>query len=154
MNPFKQSKIERFEEILKKVSDSDYKNWLKENIGTFICKPRTQKKAYVQAIENIKEVNLNKVPNIKRGEIYFAKLSLSNKIRPFVILQNNNLNRAVTLNLYHNILVAPISSKLLGGDFRVFLKKRDNLIKDSEIVCNALGLVGVNNFLSIIIYIL
>ncbi len=148
MNPFKESKIKKFKEVLNSIKDEDYKNWLKRNLGTFICKPNTQKKAYLSALDREFEKSLP-MPEFKKSEIYFADLSpdKSSKIRPVLIYQNNKLNKAVKLNLYHNIIVIPITSRLLGGDYRVRIEKRDKLIKDSEIVCNAIGIVSADRIL-------
>ena len=148
MNPFKESKLKKFQEIVESIEDLEYKEWLERNLGTFICRPNTQKKAYLEALEE----NFDKtspMPLFKKGEIYFADLApdKSGKIRPVLIYQNDKLNRAVKLNLYHTILVMPLTSRLLGGDYRVRIEKRDNLVKTSEIVCNALGIVSSDRIL-------
>ncbi len=150
MKSFKQTKEEQFDKILQTIEDEEYKEWLIRNKGTFICRPKTQKKAYLDALEEFEETN--KTLNMKafyKGEIYFADLSpkTSGKIRPVLIFQNDRLNKAVKLNLYHTIVVMPLTSRLLGGDYRVRIKARENLIKTSEIVCNAIGIVSADRIL-------
>ena len=148
MNQFKESKLQIFQKILDSVEDEKYKEWLKRNLGTFICRPNTQKRAYLDAL-NKEFDKTSSMPFFKKGEIYFADLSpdKSSKIRPVLIYQNNNLNLAVKLNLYHNVTVIPLTSRLLGGDYRVKIEKRDNLVKTSEIVCNAIGIVSADRIL-------
>ncbi|MEO1941619.1 MAG: hypothetical protein ABGW77_01850, partial [Campylobacterales bacterium] len=63
-------------------------------------------------------------PQFFQRQIYFGKLAPNSKVRPFLILQNNFLNRACWEGLYSTILVAPLSSQMLGGDYRVLIKKR------------------------------
>ena len=79
---------------------------------------------------------------IKKGDIYLANVdSFSHKTKPVLIMQNNFLNRAVKEALYRDVTIMPLSTKLLGGDYRYLLKQRDHLQKDSEIVCNAITTV-------------
>ncbi len=147
---FKQSREEQFQKIVSSIEDEEYKKWVLENKGTFICRPKTQKQAYMDALE---EMNTNektvKMKPFYKGEIYFSDLTptKSGKIRPVLIFQNDNLNRAVYLNLYHSIIIIPLTSRLLGGDYRVKIEKRDNMTKTSEIVCNAMGLVPSDRIL-------
>ncbi len=146
----KESREARFNAIVAQEKDPLYKEWLLENREIFITRPRTQKKAWLEALEmtDSSEEGLEGV-EIHKGEIYFADLDphAKGKIRPVVIWQNDKLNRAVTLGIYHNIIVMPLSSRLYGGAYRYRIETRDNLPKTSEIVCNAIGLVGSNRLM-------
>jgi len=117
-----------------------YESWLKRNANSLKCKPRTQKASFAEFFEG--EFKGEKTPLFKRGEIYFAKLTQSSKIRPFLIYQNNFLNRACHEGEYHTIVVLPLSGQILGGDYRILIKKRDNMSKDSEIVATAIGIIS------------
>ncbi len=118
----------------------DYKKWLNTNKNALKCKPRTQRASFASYFEE--EFKGEKIEKFKRGEIYFAKLTNSAKIRPFLIYQNDFLNRAIFEDKYHTVVVLPLSGQLLGGDYRIFLKKRDNMTKDSEIVTTAIGIIS------------
>jgi len=119
---------------------SDFDRWLEKNKNALKCKPRTQRASFINYFEG--EFLGEKAENLKRGEIYFAKLTSSAKIRPFLIYQNDLLNRAIFKDEYHTVVVLPLSGQILGGDYRVFLKKRDNMTKDSEIVTTAIGIIS------------
>ena len=41
----------------------------------------------------------------------------------------------------------PLSGQILGGDYRVFIPKRDNMSKDSEIVATAIGIISVSKII-------
>ncbi len=146
----KESREARFNAIVAQEKDPLYKEWLLENREIFITRPRTQKKAWLEALEmtDSSEEGLEGV-EIHKGEIYLADLDphAKGKIRPVVIWQNDKLNRAVTLGIYHSIIVMPLSSRLYGGAYRYRIEARDNLPKTSEIVCNAIGLVGSNRLM-------
>lgn len=146
----KKSREEIFLEVVAKEQDKVYKKWLLENKTIFITRPRTQKKAYLEALvyEDSTEEGLEGV-EIHKGEVYFADLDphAKGKVRPVLIWQNDKLNRAITLGIYHSIIVIPLSSRLYGGVYRYRLEARDNLPKTSEIVCNAIGLVGSNRLM-------
>jgi len=122
---------------------SSYEKWLEINRFSLLCKPNTQKEAY----KNFFATTWNSVAPqpFFRYEIYYAKLLPQRKSRPFVILQNNNLNRACFDGDYHSITVAPISSRLKGGEYRVTLEPREGLLKRSEIVVNALGIIDTGH---------
>ena len=86
--------------------------------------------------------------NIKKGEIYLANLgdvkcADIGKIRPVLIFQNRNLNRMISDNLYTDVVIIPLSSKIQKSDFTAVLKKRDKLKKDSTILCNAIKMINV-----------
>ena len=123
----------------------EYDKWLEKNKLSLKCKPRSQKKSYIEFFEE--EFKGEKPPLFKRGEIYFAKLTESSKIRPFLIYQNNYLNKACFENEYHTVIVLPLSGQILKGDYRVLIKKRDNLTKDSEIVATAIGIISVSKII-------
>ncbi len=123
----------------------DFNEWLKRNENALKCKPRTQRASYIEFFEG--EFKGDKIPEFKRGEIYFAKLTNSAKTRPFLIYQNNYLNKACFEGLYHTVVVLPLSGQILGGDYRVFIKKRDAMSKDSEIVATAIGIISTGKIL-------
>ena len=119
--------------------------WLERNELSLKCKPRTQRASYIEFFEG--EFKGEKVPEFKRGEIYFAKLTDSAKTRPFLIYQNDYLNRACFEDLYHTVVVLPLSGQILGGDYRVLIKKRDNMSRDSEIVATAIGIISTGKII-------
>ena len=84
---------------------------------------------------------------LKRGEIYFAKLTDNAKIRPFLIYQNNFLNKSCSENIYHTVVVLPLSGQILGGDYRVLIKKRGLMTRDSEIVATAIGIISTEKII-------
>ncbi len=86
--------------------------------------------------------------NIKKGEIYLANLgdvkcADIGKIRPVLIFQNQNLNRMISDNIYTDVIIVPLSSKIQKSDFTFVLNKRDKLEKDSTILCNAIKMINV-----------
>jgi len=117
-----------------------FNKWIEKNENALKCKPRTQRASYVEFFEG--EFKGEKIPEFKRGEIYFAKLTDSAKLRPFLIYQNDYLNRACYEGLYHTVVVLPLSGQILGGDYRILIKKRDLMSKDSEIVATAIGIIS------------
>jgi len=123
----------------------DFKKWLERNALSLKCKPRTQRASYIEFFES--EFKGDKIPEFKRGEIYFAKLTESAKTRPFLIYQNDFLNRACFEGLYHTVVVLPLSGQILGGDYRIFIPKRDNMTKDSEIVATAIGIISTGKII-------
>ncbi|GAB6074325.1 type II toxin-antitoxin system PemK/MazF family toxin [Nautilia lithotrophica] len=122
-----------------------YQEWLKRNELALKCKPRTQRASYIDFFEG--EFKGEKVPEFKRGDIYFAKLTQSAKIRPFLIYQNDYLNKACFEGLYHTVVVLPLSGQILGGDYRILIKKRDLMSKDSEIVATAIGIISTGKII-------
>ena len=86
--------------------------------------------------------------DIKKGEIYLANLgdvkcADIGKVRPVLIFQNQNLNRMISDNIYTDVIVIPLSSKIKKSDFTFVLKQRDNLKKDSTVLCNAIKMINV-----------
>jgi mRNA interferase MazF len=122
-----------------------YEKWYENNKNSLKCKPRSQQFSFADFIENGYESAAT--INFEKGEIYYAKITKKSKKRPFVIWQNNFLNQACFRGDYHSVIVLPLSSQLIGGQMRYRINIRDNLPKTSEIVCNAIGIVGVNKFL-------
>jgi len=123
----------------------DYEKWLKRNALSLKCKPRTQRASFAEFFEE--EFKGEAAIEFKRGEIYFAKLTESAKIRPFLIYQNNFLNKACFEDIYHTVVVLPLSGQILGGDYRVLIQKRDNMSKDSEIVATAIGIISTGKII-------
>ena len=125
-----------------------YEKWLKRNELALKCKPRTQRASFASFFEDdFSEFKGEKVPLFKRGEIYFAKLTESAKIRPFLIYQNDYLNRACFEGVYHTVVVLPLSGQILGGDYRVLIEKRDAMTKTSEIVATAIGIISTGKII-------
>jgi len=122
-----------------------YEDWYKLNKDSLNCKPRSQQFSFADFIENGYE-GVSPI-QFKKGEIYYAKITKKSKKRPFVIWQNDFLNEACFRGDYHSIIVLPLSSQLKGGAMRYRISPRENLLKTSEIVCNAIGIVSVNKFL-------
>ena len=86
--------------------------------------------------------------DIKRGEIYLANLGNSKhtdigKIRPVLIFQNDLLNKMISENLYDEVVIVPLSTKIRNNDFTLNIKKRDSLKEDSSILCNAVKMINV-----------
>jgi len=126
----------------------NYEEWLKRNELALKCKPRTQRASFASFFEeDFSEFKGEKIPPFKRGEVYFAKLTESAKIRPFLIYQNDYLNKACFEGVYHTVVVLPLSGQILGGDYRVFIKKRDLMTKDSEIVATAIGIISTGKII-------
>lgn len=83
---------------------------------------------------------------ISKGDIYLANLGKKSendigKIRPVCIFQNRMLNRAVSSGDHGEAVIIPLSTQLLGGDYRLKIPKRDNLEYDSELFCNGLRMI-------------
>ena len=89
---------------------------------------------------------------IKQGEIYLANFgnrynSEIGKIRPAVVMQNNFFNKAIKSNVYKQVLVAPLSTLPIEDDYRIFIKARDRLQKDSYIIINWLCTLDLEHIL-------
>ncbi len=126
----------------------NYEEWLKRNELSLKCKPRTQRASFASFFEeDFSEFKGEKIPPFKRGEIYFAKLTESAKTRPFLIYQNDFLNKACYEGYYHTVVVLPLSGQILGGDYRILIKKRDLMSKDSEIVATAIGIISTGKII-------
>jgi mRNA interferase MazF len=86
---------------------------------------------------------------MRRGDIYLVNFgkkynSEFGKIRPALIIQNDIANRNIHRVDFKGVTVIPISTNICGGDLRVFLSKRDNLEKDSEICINELCTLDIS----------
>ena len=80
---------------------------------------------------------------MKRGEIYLINFgkkynSEFGKIRPALIIQNNIANRNIDKVEFKGVIVIPITTNLCGGNLRVKIQSRENLLQDSEICINEL----------------
>ena len=90
--------------------------------------------------------------SIKKGEIYLANLGNKamndiGKIRPVLIFQNNMLNKMAERTEFKDVVVLPLSSKIKKNDFSYLLKPRENLEKESIILCNAVKMIDYNRLL-------
>jgi mRNA interferase MazF len=80
---------------------------------------------------------------MKRGEIYLINFgkkynSEFGKIRLALIIQNNVANRNIDKVEFKGVTVIPITTNLCGGNLRVKIQSRENLLQDSEICINEL----------------
>lgn len=81
-----------------------------------------------------------------RGSIYLAKLypskgSEPGKTRPVLILQTNMLNHIG----HTTVIIVPLTTKMIEGAYplRYKIKKRENLLQDSELLCDQIRAVDV-----------
>ena len=126
----------------------NFDKWYEKNALSLKCKPRTQRASFASFFEeDFSDFKGEKIPPFKRGEIYFAKLTNSAKTRPFLIYQNDYLNEACFKGLYHTVVVLPLSGQILGGEYRILIKKRDLMTKDSEIVATAIGIISTGKII-------
>ena len=49
--------------------------------------------------------------------------------------------------LYNDVIVIPLSSKIKINDFTLILKSRDNLSKDSTVLCNTIKMINTKRLL-------
>ena len=80
---------------------------------------------------------------MKRGAIYLVNFgkkynSEFGKIRPALIIQNNVANRNIDKVEFKGVTVIPITTNLCGGNLRVKIQSRENLLQDSEVCVNEL----------------
>ena len=122
-----------------------YEEWYEINKNALKCNPKSQKFSFADFIEN--GFCNKEIKPFKRGEIYFAKIHKKSKKRPFLIYQNDFLNEACYKKEYNSVIVLPLSGNIVDTNLRVFIPKRDKLLKDSQIVCNALGVIGVEKII-------
>ncbi len=78
---------------------------------------------------------------IRQGDVYLVDFgenynSEFGKTRPAVIIQNDFLNAILPISRYKSVLVIPFSTKEIESEYRVKIKKRDKLQKDSYIIVN------------------
>lgn len=86
---------------------------------------------------------------IEQGEVYlvdFAKKYNSEfgKVRPAVVLQNNFLNRALSISKFQSVLVVPLSTQDIQTEYKIEIEARDNLQEKSFIVANWLCTLDIN----------
>jgi mRNA interferase MazF len=87
---------------------------------------------------------------IKQGDIYIVDFgdkynSEFGKNRPALIIQSNELNEILSEMEYKSMAVIPLTTNLIDNAFfRVRLNSRDNLKKESDIVCNWICTVDFN----------
>ena len=89
---------------------------------------------------------------IKKGDIFLADFGKSRdgfafgKKRPVIVFQTNKLNYTIKEEIYHHVLVIPLSTKqdTLTEEFRLFLPKREGLHQDCYAVCNSLCFLNKN----------
>jgi mRNA interferase MazF len=81
-----------------------------------------------------------------RGSIYLARLypskgSEPGKTRPVLILQTNMLNHIG----HTTVIIVPLTTKLIKGAYplRYSIKKRENLLQDSELLCDQIRAIDV-----------
>ncbi len=87
----------------------------------------------------------------KKGEIYLARLNPKKgnevgKIRPILIYQTNFLNDCE----HPTTIVLPISTHLIDNSYplRYRLNKRDNLEKNSDILCDQIRAIDNQRIIS------
>jgi len=90
---------------------------------------------------------------IKKGEIYLANLGNRKdfdigKVRPVLVFQNNMLNMMVERTQFNDVVILPLSSKIRENDFCYRLEPRDNLEKESVILCNAIKMINADRLLT------
>ena len=78
---------------------------------------------------------------ICQGEVYFVDFAKKynsefGKIRPAVILQNNFLNRALSISKFQSVLVVPLSTQDTQTEYKIEIPARDKLKEKSYIVAN------------------
>lgn len=85
-----------------------------------------------------------------RGEIYLANLNPSRgaevgKIRPVLVIQSNELN-----NIEHpTVNILPLTTCLKDNTFlRTRIQKRDQLERDSDVICDYIRAIDMNKFTS------
>jgi len=85
-----------------------------------------------------------------RGSIYLAKLYPSKghepgKIRPVLVLQTNMLNHIG----HTTVIVIPLSTQLIDNAYplRYYVSKRDNLLENSELLCDQIRALDVSRLI-------
>ena len=79
------------------------------------------------------------------AKLYPTKGSEPGKIRPVLILQTNMLNHIG----HTTIIIVPLTTKLIDGAYplRYRIKKRENLLQDSELLCDQIRAVDVQRLI-------
>lgn len=85
-----------------------------------------------------------------RGSVYLAKLypskgSEPGKTRPVLIVQTNMLNHIG----HTTIIIVPLTTKLIKGAYplRYFIQKRENLLEDSELLCDQIRAIDIKRLI-------
>ena len=78
---------------------------------------------------------------MRRGEVYLVNFKKKyhdefGKVRPALIFQTDILNEQIEKLPYKTVAVIPLSSRIMGGHFRVSIDERDALEERSEVVIN------------------
>lgn len=78
---------------------------------------------------------------MKRGDVYLVNFKKKyndefGKVRPALILQTDILNDNIESLPFKTVAVIPLSTKKMGGHFRVLLAHRELLKEDSDVVVN------------------
>ena len=78
---------------------------------------------------------------IQQGEVYLVDFSKKynsefGKIRPAVVLQNDFLNRALSISKFQSVLVVPLSTQDIQTEYKIEIPPRDQLKEKSFIVAN------------------
>ena len=79
------------------------------------------------------------------AKLYPTKGSEPGKTRPVLILQTNMLNHIG----HTTIIIVPLTTKLIDGAYplRYRIKKRENLLQDSELLCDQIRAVDVQRLI-------
>ena len=80
---------------------------------------------------------------MRRGEIYLVNFGKKYNsefgiIRPALIIQNDIANRNIGKVAFKGVTVIPMTTRITGGNIRVFVAKREHLEQNSEICINEL----------------
>ena len=78
---------------------------------------------------------------IRQGEIYLVEFGKNyksefGKVRPAVVLQNDIFNALLFTKKYKSVLVVPLSTLDEETEYKIAIKARDRLKKDSFIVAS------------------
>ncbi|NPA55353.1 MAG: type II toxin-antitoxin system PemK/MazF family toxin [Epsilonproteobacteria bacterium] len=124
----------------------EFEQWFSQNHKALQCNPKSQKFSFADFMENSFSTTNTSI-SIHRGDVWYGKIHNKSKKRPFLIYQNDFLNRCCQMGEYASVIVIPLSSNIIQTTLRVLIPQRDNLKKDSQIVCNAIGLISVDKLL-------
>ena len=89
---------------------------------------------------------------IQQGEIYLVEFGKNyksefGKIRPAVILQSDIFNTLLLTKKYKNVLVVPLSTLNEETEYKIKIKARDRLKRDSFIVASWICSVDLDRIL-------
>ena len=79
------------------------------------------------------------------AKLYPSKGSEPGKTRPVLILQTNMLNHIG----HTTIIIIPLTTKLIEGAYplRYPVEKRENLLQDSELLCDQIRAIDANRLI-------